>query len=132
MNVYDVHIAVAGNYYTGTTDTVLAVYDLSLGFTTGGGTITRNGVLANFGFNVKYLSNGKVQGNVLYIEHRAIGDVMLKSNAMGSLSIVKTVTRVIRLSSWGRPRSAAWATTASRSYLLIMASQGRTTSSACG
>ena len=89
VNVYDVHIAVGGNYYTGAGDSVLAVYDPSLGFVTGGGTVMHNGVVSNFGFNVKYLSNGKVQGNALYIEHRATGDVMLKSNAMGSLSIVK-------------------------------------------
>lgn len=89
VNVYDVHIAIGGNYYTGTADALLAVYDPSLGFTTGGGTIMHNGVLANFGFNVKYLSNGKAQGHLIYIEHRATGDVVLKSNAMGSLSIVK-------------------------------------------
>jgi hypothetical protein len=88
VNVYDVHIAIGGSFYQGSTDTVLAVYDPSLGFTTGGGTVTHNGVKANFGFTAKYLPSGQIQGNLLYIEHRATGDVILKSNALGSLSIV--------------------------------------------
>jgi subtilisin-like proprotein convertase family protein len=88
VNVYDVSISIGGNYYTGSASTVLAVYDPSLGFVTGGGTIARNGVIANFGFSVKYLKNGNAQGSLLYIEHRATGDVKLKSNAMQSLSIV--------------------------------------------
>jgi hypothetical protein len=88
VNVWDVHIAIGGNFYQGATDTVLAVYDPSLGFTTGGGTLTHNGVKANFGFNAKFLKSGQVQGSLLYIEHRSSGDVILKSNSMGSLSIV--------------------------------------------
>ena len=35
-----------------------------------------------------YLKNGQMQGSLLYVEHRATGDVVLKSNSMGSLSIV--------------------------------------------
>jgi hypothetical protein len=88
VNVYDVSIVIGGNYYTGSADSVLAVYDPSLGFVTGGGIILHNGVLANFGMNSKYLKNGQIQGGLLYIEHRASGDVMLKSNALTALSIV--------------------------------------------
>jgi hypothetical protein len=89
VNVFAVHVVVGGNYYTGAGDGVLAVYDPSLGFTTGGGTILHNGVVANFGFTAKYLKSGQIQGQLLYIEHRPTGDVILKSNAMGSLSVVQ-------------------------------------------
>ena len=88
VDLYNVHIAVGGNYYQGSADSVLAVYDPSLGFVTGGGFVMRNGVAANFGFIVRYLKRGRVQGSLLYIEHRPGGDVIVKSNAMGSLSIV--------------------------------------------
>ncbi len=87
VNVYDVTISIGGNYYTGSGNTVLAVYDPSLGFVTGGGTIIHNGYLANFGLNIKYLKNGNAQGSLLYIEHRPTGDVKVKSNALQTLSI---------------------------------------------
>jgi hypothetical protein len=67
---------------------VLVVYDPSLGFVSGGGQIIHNGYKANFGVNVKYHKNGNAQGSVLYIEHRPEGDVVVKSNAMGSMAIV--------------------------------------------
>jgi len=54
------------------------VYDPSLGFVTGGGTVMHNGVPANFAFSAKYLKNGQTQGSLLYLEHRASGDVVLK------------------------------------------------------
>lgn len=90
VNVYDVNFSVGGNYYKGSADSVLTVYDPSLGFVTGGGTVKNpnNGYTANFGGNVKYLKSGQIQGSFLYIEHRPTGDVMLKSNALGSLAIV--------------------------------------------
>jgi hypothetical protein len=89
VNVYDVHIAVGGTFYTGSADTVLVVYDPSLGSTTGGGTVTHNGVRADFGFTAKYTKGGQLKGSMLYIEHRSTGDATLKSNAMGSLVIIK-------------------------------------------
>jgi len=88
VNVYDVGISIGGSYYTGSNSAVLAVYDPSLGFVTGGGTIIRDGVHASFGFNVKYKSNGAPQGELLYIECRPTGMVKLKSTSMQSLSIV--------------------------------------------
>jgi Fungalysin metallopeptidase (M36)/Bacterial Ig-like domain (group 3) len=87
VNVYDVTITVGGAFYMGSGSTVLAIYDPSLGFVTGGGIILHNGVLSNFGFNVKYLKNGNAQGSLIYIEHRPTGDVKLKSNSLQSLSI---------------------------------------------
>jgi hypothetical protein len=88
VNVYDVSIGIGGNYYTGSAETCLAVYDPSLGYVTGAGTVTRGGVAANFAFNAKYVKGGQLQGSLFYIEHRVGGDVVLKSNAMGALAIV--------------------------------------------
>ncbi len=88
VNVYEVQIQVDGNFYTGSSSAVIAVFDPSLGFVTGGGTIVRDDVKANFGLNFKYLKNGNAQGQMVYIEHRATGDVVVKSNAIESLSIV--------------------------------------------
>ena len=88
VNVYDVAFTIGGNYYTGSAHSVLAVFDPSLGNLTGGGTVIRNGVRANFGLNVKYLKNGGAQGSVIYIEHRPTGDLVIKGTAMKSLSIV--------------------------------------------
>ncbi len=89
VNVYDVHIEIGGDYYKGAADSVLAIYDPSLGFTTGGGTIVHDGTPANFGFNFKYSPKGQPKGNLLFMDHKLSGDVMLKSNALNSMSIVK-------------------------------------------
>ena len=87
-NVYDVTFTIGGSYYTGSATSVLAVFDPSLGNVTGGGWLMHNGVRANFGFNVKYQkNNGNAQGQVLFIEHRPTGDVVVKSNALSTLSI---------------------------------------------
>ena len=72
-DVYGVSISIGGDYYTGAADSVVAVYDPSLGSLTGGGTVLHNGVPANFGINVKYvkyLKNGQIRGGMLYTEHR--------------------------------------------------------------
>ncbi len=95
VDVYDITVTIGG-YYQGTNSTVLAVYDPSLGFVTGGGTVINNGKVANFGISVKYLKNGKPQGSVLYIEHNADGTVTkVKSNSMQSLSIVNATAVII-------------------------------------
>jgi hypothetical protein len=91
VNVYDVQMVIGGNYYLGSAGSILTVYDPTLGFTTGGGTIMHDGIPASFGFSVKYLKNGQTQGSLLYIEHRSSGDVKLKSNAMQSLAIVSNI-----------------------------------------
>jgi hypothetical protein len=88
VDVYDATIAIGGSFYRGSAETILAIYDPSLGFVTGGGTVIRSGVRANFGFMAKYLKKGRIHGSVLYLEHRPGGRVVLKSNAMKSLSVV--------------------------------------------
>jgi subtilisin family serine protease len=87
VNVYDVTFTIGGANYTGSGSTIVAVFDPSLGNVTGGGWIVRNGVRANFGFNVKYQKNGNAQGQILYMEHRPGGAVKVKSNNIASLSI---------------------------------------------
>jgi subtilisin family serine protease len=90
VNVYDVTLTINGNFYQGSGDAVLTVYDPSLGFVAGGGSIIHNGYKANVGVNIKYLKNGNAQGSLLYIEHRPTGNVILKSNAIGTMAIVGT------------------------------------------
>ncbi|HSK72561.1 MAG TPA: post-COAP-1 domain-containing protein, partial [Pyrinomonadaceae bacterium] len=94
VDVYDVTVTVNG-YYTGTGSTVLAVFDPSLGFVTGGGTVLNNGNVATFGINIKYLKNGKPQGSLLYIERRPGGEIKIKSNALDSLSIVNNMAIIL-------------------------------------
>jgi len=88
VNVYDVSLTINGNFYQGTGDTVFTVYDPSLGFVAGGGSIIHNGYKANIGVNIKYLKSGNAQGSLLYIEHRPGGNVVVKSNSLGSMAIV--------------------------------------------
>jgi subtilisin family serine protease len=87
VNVYDVTFTIGGAHYTGSGSSIVAVFDPSLGDLTGGGWIVRDGVRANFGFNVKYQKNGNAQGQILFIEHRPSGNVKVKSNNLGTLSI---------------------------------------------
>ena len=42
---------------------------------------------ANFGFNVKYLNDGRLQGSLVYVEHRPTGVVQLKSYLMETLKV---------------------------------------------
>ena len=88
VNVYDVVLTINGSFYQGSGNTVLAVYDPSLGFVAGGGHLIHNGYKASVGVNIKYLKNGNAQGSLLYIEHRPGGDVVIKSNAIGTMAIV--------------------------------------------
>ena len=88
VNVYDVSLTINGNFYQGTGHTVLTVFDPSLGFVTGGGSLIHNGYRASVGVNIKYLKSDKAQGSLLYIEHRPGGDVVVKSNAIGTMAIV--------------------------------------------
>jgi len=95
VNTYLFVTSIGGNYYTGSSQSLLAVYDPSLGFVTGSGTITRNGNLAEFGFNAKYSSNGTLLANVLYVEHQPTGDVVVQSVATQSLSIIENLAAIV-------------------------------------
>ena len=91
VDAYTVQWSIGGNYYQGpTVNTVLAVYDPSLGFVTGSGSVIDNGIPAKFAISVKYLKNGTLTGGVTYIEHRASGDVTVSSTILSSMSLVGT------------------------------------------
>jgi hypothetical protein len=91
VNTYDVQAKVVGDYYTGEPDeTVLVVFDPSLGFITGGGWFYWPDTMekTNFGFNVKYTKKGnQTKGSLLIIRHTDSGNYRLKSNAMYGLSV---------------------------------------------
>ena len=101
---YTVKIELLPNsYYIAPVETVAVTVVLpGTGFTTGGGWIMepKLGTRSNFGFTVKYLKNGKIQGNSLYI-YRVRTNIgyglrdynwIIKSNAMGALTQACTTT----------------------------------------
>ena len=98
-NVYsvDVRMDPANGYYRAdpAVTAALVVYDPSAGFTTGGGWVADGGEHGNFGFSVKYLKSGTIQGQALYVYRW--GDVVtrVKSNAMRWL-VISGSTAVFR------------------------------------
>jgi hypothetical protein len=91
VDAYTVQWSIAGNYYQGpTVTTMLAVYDPSLGFITGAGSVMDNGSTADFAIAVKYLKNGTLSGGLIYIERRAKRFVTVISTKLTSMSLVGT------------------------------------------
>jgi YVTN family beta-propeller protein len=91
VDAYTARWQVTGDYYTSpAVNTVLAVYDPSLGFVTGSGSVMRGGVPADFALSLKYNKDGAVQGGLTYVERRAGGDVVAASTSVTSMSIVDT------------------------------------------
>jgi len=88
VDIYDVTIAVGGDFYTGAGSSVVTVYDPSLGSAQGDGSVVRQGVRGDFAFSLRYRKNGSIDGQVQYVEHRPTGDVVLQSQSMAGLSIV--------------------------------------------
>jgi len=99
VNTYTVVAQISGDHYQGMTEGVVVIYDPSLGAATGGGWFYWPGTAdpvtdypgdkTNFGFNMKYIGNGKnVQGNLLLIRHLPDGTIYrLKSNVINSLAL---------------------------------------------
>ncbi len=99
VNTYVVQVTVDGDYYTGSGEDVLVVYDPSLGFTTGGGWFywpgTANeetgypGDKTNFGFTMKYNKKAtNIKGSLLLIRHLADDTIYrVKSNALYGLAL---------------------------------------------
>ncbi len=92
VNAYTVQWNIAGDYYQGPqVNSVLAVYDPSLGFVTGSGTVMVNGVAADFSLSVKYQKGGSFGGGgVTFVEHLSTGDVAISSTVLTSMAIVGT------------------------------------------
>jgi VCBS repeat-containing protein len=91
VETYTVAVTISGDYYIGSAENVLTVYDPSLGFTTGGGWFYWPGTSekTNFGYTMKYGKNGKnVKGNLLMIRHLPNDQqYRIKSNSLDGLAI---------------------------------------------
>jgi alpha-tubulin suppressor-like RCC1 family protein len=91
VNVYlvQVHLEQGNRFYQAPSGIgSLTVDDPSLGFTAGGGLIDPDGVLAQFGFLARKLESGQIQGELLFLEERPLGDVILRSTTLSALAIV--------------------------------------------
>ncbi len=91
VNTYTVEVSVAGNYYVGSGEDTLTVYDPTLGFATGGGWFYWPGTdeKTNFGFTMKYGKKGaRVKGSFLLIRQLSDGTkYRVKSNALNGLAL---------------------------------------------
>jgi hypothetical protein len=96
--VYDVRANIGGSYYQGSGKSVIAVFDPSLGFVTGGGAIIRtvNGqtLAADFSTNLKYQKNGTLVGSMTYVEHRSTGDVTFASSTIDALALTGSEAKI--------------------------------------
>jgi YVTN family beta-propeller protein len=91
VDAYTVRWQVGGSYYTAPTiNTVLAVYDPSLGFVTGSGSVMRGGVPADFALSLKYNKDGTLKGGLTYVQRSAAGDLVVASTSVTSMSILGT------------------------------------------
>ncbi len=105
VNTYGVTATLRNDYFAGDPiDTVLTVYDPSLGFTTGGGFFywpntadpvnDYPGDKTNFGYSMQYDKKGvNLKGGLILIRHHQNGDIYrIKSNALdaGSLALGTT------------------------------------------
>jgi hypothetical protein len=136
---YTVKISLAGNgYYTAPVETVaVTVAQPGTGFTTGGGWILEPTLLSksNFGFTVKYLKNGNIQGNGLYIYRKTLstsqvingvtlpaGDYnwIIKSNAMTQMtqSCTPTAPKICTSTFTGKANITAVSRTTGLAYSL--------------
>jgi hypothetical protein len=98
VDVYDVTTTIGGSFYQGSKRSVVAVYDTSLGFVTGTGSISRSvdgqAFSADFSVNLKYLANGQLQGAFAYVENRGSGAVRFQATSIGSLAFVGNEARI--------------------------------------
>lgn len=91
VDAYTVQWSIGGSYFQGpVVKGVLAVYDPSLGFVTGSGSVQNRGVAADFALSLKYLKDGKLSGGITYAEHRPTGDVTVSTTTLSSMSLVGT------------------------------------------
>ena len=95
VEAYTVQWRITGSYYQGAADTLIAVYDPSLGSVTGSGSVANNGVSADFALSLKYQKDGSLIGGLAYVEHRPGGDLKVSTTALTSMSIVDGNTAVI-------------------------------------
>jgi hypothetical protein len=99
VNTYTVAVTIDGEYYSGTGEDVVTVYDPSLGYTSGGGSFVWPGTadsdadyegdVTTFGYTMEYGKNGKnVRGSLLIIRRLPDGSIYrIKGNAIAGLSL---------------------------------------------
>ena len=99
VNTYTIAATVGGSYYRGYNESLVIVYDPSLGYVSGGGRFiwpgTANpgqgyaGDITDFGFTMSYDRNrNNLKGNLLVIRYLADGSYyQVKSNALNGLSM---------------------------------------------
>ena len=91
VNTYAIVVNVSGGFYAGFAESVMVVFDPSLGFTTGGGWFVWPGSndRTNFGYSMKFHRRStKAKGNLLLIRHLPDGSILrIKSNALYGLAI---------------------------------------------
>jgi hypothetical protein len=88
VSAYTVQWRATGSFYQApAVDTPLAVYDPSLGFITGSGSVKDNGVQADFTFSVKYVNKAGLTGSITYTEHRLTGDVTISTNSLTAMAL---------------------------------------------
>jgi len=96
VNAYGVTVTLTNTYFEADPiETVLTVYDPSLGFVTGGGWFNWPGTTdkTNFGFVMQYGKNGStLKGSLLLIRHTADGIIRIKSNSLTPGSLVLGTT----------------------------------------
>ena len=105
-DVYQIDTDIQGAWFDGIGIGSLLVSDPSLGFSTGGGTLTLTGVSApwnnakvNFGFTGKKV-NKSWKGSILVVIHTINGPYVMKTNAFGG--VTNSVT--------GAPPNQLWST----------------------
>jgi hypothetical protein len=87
VDVYQAKLTVGGPYFSGSSESVVSVFDPSQGSVTGGGTLTANGVKGTFAVSGKYNKSGQPEGDVSYIAHKGV-EMKLKSDSLQSFSVV--------------------------------------------
>ena len=94
VDAYTITLTVGINYYTGSDEDVLSVYDPTAGFVTGGGKfIDADGARVSFGMSFTYTGKGKTgfRGAWVVVKHHAGGGLCrVKSNTMNAPSVVGT------------------------------------------
>jgi hypothetical protein len=95
VDAYTLNVSVdaGNNYYTGSYDDVLSVYDPNLGFVTGGGKFIdpSDGARVSFGLSFTYTGKGKTgfRGGWVVVKHHEDGsECRVKSNQMNAPAVV--------------------------------------------
>jgi uncharacterized repeat protein (TIGR01451 family) len=92
VDAYLLTLTVTGNYYQGSYDDALTVFDPNAGFVTGGGTFLLGGDRVSFGLSFTY-TKGKTtpRGGLVVIRHHADGgDCRIKSNSLDAPAVIGT------------------------------------------